>query len=571
MSALSKYDFRLAIPAACAWLTCLIVLKFYESADAHALSSTWLVSVCVVLIAVATVMLVLMVLRVEAISQRVIASAHYVCVCFCAVLCCIISSVVYSVVDRMDIHHSVSRTGSQNIDTMVRISSPVSTTRLRGYRCSVRAESVSMTIAAVSQRSSLPLRVYFADHSACNRIPGERVQLHGRLSYSDFGQDKWVLKIEEGCASCVISHGDVPAFQRVIHRIHQSFLQVTQKLDTQAVLLVPGITMGVMGQDAYIAEDMLNASQPLQTHDVAQLQRSAEKIKNNFRTAGIMHTLAVSGGHFSLVMAAVIWCAKRRKASRYILAVALGVANILVFSVMFPSDSLLRAFIMVFFSIGYVLWGRRADSGAMLCWTIILSLIFRPAYALSMGYALSCVSVLAILLFSDRIEKSLNLVLPRSLAQACAVTLSAQLMTLPLTVMLQPHIPMYSLLSNVLVSIPMDIATVLGLVGLAVAWICEPVGLLIVRMAGWATGMMAFICEGIQSLPFANVSCTVEELCVGYAAIAALSYATFRFLRRKQKENGQKGAFEKTFTVPFKLTICTWWAEILQLLSRWQK
>ena len=72
--------------------------------------------------------------------------------------------------------------------------------------------------------------------------------------------------------------------------------------------------------------------------------------------------------------------------------------------------------------------------------------------------------------------------MPHGIAEMMAMTVAAQLFTLPIQVLMEPELPLLSVPANLLVSPFVGLATMAGLMALACAW-CEP----------WLAGVFAWI------------------------------------------------------------------------------
>lgn len=90
----------------------------------------------------------------------------------------------------------------------------------------------------------------------------------------------------------------------------------------------------------------------------------------------------------------------------------------------------------------------------------------------SYGFALSSAAVLGIVLFAERLAGAFERAMPHGIAEMMAMTVAAQLFTLPIQVLMEPELPLLSVPANLLVSPFVGLATMAGLMALACAW-CE--------------------------------------------------------------------------------------------------
>ena len=99
----------------------------------------------------------------------------------------------------------------------------------------------------------------------------------------------------------------------------------------------------------------------------------------------------------------------------------------------------------------------------------------------SYGFALSSAAVLGIVLFAERLAGAFERAMPHGIAEMMAMTVAAQLFTLPIQVLMDRSCRCCPC-RELLVSPFVGLATMAGLMALACAW-CEP----------WLAGVFAWI------------------------------------------------------------------------------
>jgi competence protein ComEC len=92
-------------------------------------------------------------------------------------------------------------------------------------------------------------------------------------------------------------------------------------------------------------------------------------------------------------------------------------------------------------------------------------LVQNPWLACDYGFALSVVATGALLVLAPPLAARLQRVLPRWLAIGLSVPLAAQLACQPVLVLLNPTVPLYGVVANVLAEPAAPVATVIGLIG----------------------------------------------------------------------------------------------------------
>ncbi|MFD0704810.1 ComEC/Rec2 family competence protein [Alloscardovia venturai] len=512
MSAFSDKDFRLVTVASACWIVAG-TLTASQSSGTSLAAYLGISAICGVIMfvsaagsAVCTYMQYSCLTRLK----RILCNAF---LCAFVGVIIVLSSFLHARVMLSDISHEALKPAySEKITVSAYAVSPMTSSSRRGFTCSVHLRIDVAQIKGISQVSSASALLFISDSNMCTVEDGARYVISGKAQQPRWGRENLWIEVDNKCVQCVTKTRSPPLWKRGVSYIHQAFLRQTHKLDTSAQILVPGVTMGVMGNDAVIDATSLTPNDEA----ASDAQHVARRIKANFKTAGIMHVLAVSGGHFALASGFVTWLSRRFLWKRRVRALTIIVSIVCVSVLMYPSESLLRAQVMGTLMAGFTLLGRRAHSQSALCWTAIMTLIMDPTVSMSIGFMLSCAAVLGIVALSERCKAILDHWFTKSWSNAISVTLCAQICTLPITVVLAPDVPVYAVLANMLISIPMDIATLCGIMSLVTSWISPHIGFGCAWCAGVATTIMARICEWVATLPCAVVHCTPIQMCAFY-------------------------------------------------------
>jgi ComEC/Rec2-related protein len=326
--------------------------------------------------------------------------------------------------------------------------------------------------------SSFVQALVFASGRSCSVSHGAEYRFDGQASVAQFGtQPVWMDVGEDSIPQQTTATSSVDS---LFSTMADGFAKVTQQLPQQARVLVPGLTIGVVGQD------LLSQSQTIDAGFGAQ-------VETQFKDSGIMHLMAVSGGHF--VLAAMI--AKRIGGLfrlKRLLRVLLALAAVFVLSQMvYPSDSVCRAVVTGVIGAAALLVGRKVQPISALCWCVIIVLITNPAMAKSFGFALSCAAVIGIIVIGAPLSKYLAQsvrFLPAIVTEGFALSLGAQFATLPIQIAMSGQVPMLSLPANVIVAPFVSFATVFGLLSFLVSWLLPALGLAFAWIAGTGTYVM---------------------------------------------------------------------------------
>lgn len=336
-------------------------------------------------------------------------------------------------------------------------SMPVASTT-REYDCQVDALTISVESSDLLEPSHIGMRVFMRNEACSTIMQNGTYRAQGRIRTARYGREP--VWLETSMAVETVSEPSM--FWRALHSMRTAFFSQTSRLDDQGSILVPGVTLGVLGQNIVTPAGQTQVE-----------EQYAQQLQDRCKRAGIMHLMAVSGGHYTLVHKLVMLLCATLGCSRPVKTVALAGAYLCLTAMLPPNESVTRANLMAMIALGYLMLGRRRQSIHLLSLTAIVALLFDPSLAASIGFALSCSAVLGLSLMCRPLSQRLEQHLPATLARAISASICAQAFAMPIQLLMSNEIPIYSLPANLLVAPFVDIATMLGLGALLLAW-CAP-------------------------------------------------------------------------------------------------
>ena len=185
------------------------------------------------------------------------------------------------------------------------------------------------------------------------------------------------------------------------------------------------------------------------------------EINTALKVSGISHVIAVSGLHVSILFGMIYTLLAKRRW----LSCLIGIPVLLLFAAVVGfTPSISRACIMQILMLIAMALDREYDAKTALAFAVIVMLVVNPMAILSVSLQLSAVSVLGILMFSERIktnllpkqkrgtkpQKSILLRLWYFIASSTSVTLSAMIFTTPLVAYYFGCVSMVGVLTNLL-------------------------------------------------------------------------------------------------------------------------
>lgn len=306
---------------------------------------------------------------------------------------------------------------------------------------------------------------------------GARVEVDGRLMRAEPGRSEVAILSGRGAPRVVDPPG---AVDRAVRQVRVALLVATDRLAPDPRGLVPGIAVG---DTSRLPPDLAEA----------------------MRVAGLTHLTAVSGAHFAIIGAAVLALTGAiglpRRARIAAVVTAMGGLVLLVHA----EPSVLRAAAMGAIGAGGMLLGRPSRALAALGATVIALLVVDPWLARSYGFALSALATAGIVLLTGPIAQGPGRALPRGLAQAIAVPLSAQAVCAPVIVLLNPALALYAVPANLAAAPAIAPATVAGALAAMVAPWWATGGAALAHVAGWGAWWIAQVARGFAALPGAQL------------------------------------------------------------------
>ena len=182
-----------------------------------------------------------------------------------------------------------------------------------------------------------------------------------------------------------------------------------------------------------------------------------EKVqKEDFKKLGISHVISVSGLHMSIVYK--------------VLETIIGYKIAILFSFGYMiftggQSSTIRAFIMIFILKVASKVYKKYDSLSSVSLAAIIILIFKPFYILDIGFMLSFLCVLGIIVFNKKISK-IFYKLPSILNESFSLSISSQIFSTPYAVVALKTFCLGSILSNLLLLPFYTVVVILGNMGL---------------------------------------------------------------------------------------------------------
>ena len=276
-------------------------------------------------------------------------------------------------------------------------------------------------------------------------------------------------------------------------------------------------------------------------------------VYEDFRTTGLAHIVAVSGSNVSLVTALTFLLSIPLVGRRWAMVPA-GMAVVAYVAVAGLSPSVVRAGIMaVAFLYGTYLGRQQSSLAALGAAAIVMTgwspaflrdagIQFGPAVAQDLGFQLSLAATGGLIVFGPWIRWALLTVrrtwrlealIPGTLVDVAALTMSATIATLPLLWVNFGRVSLVGPLANLVVEPVFVLAFWLSVAAAVAGLVWEPAGWVVGLAAYYPLGFMTWFAGRAASLPLAAVNtpnASGSDALLAYAAIAAGSWPLYRRL-----------------------------------------
>lgn len=319
---------------------------------------------------------------------------------------------------------------------------------------------------------SAPVRVLLAE-------PGGRIPVASELlleARADGSADDAVGESTLVTASAVIERHDPEGAAAVAEVLRARFLERAGLVGGDVAGLLPGLATG----------------------DTSALSTDLE---DDMRTASLTHLTAVSGANCAVVVVAG-WTVSALLGAGRRLRTAAALATLVAFVVLVtPEPSVIRAATMATVVLLARLGRRSGAAVPALLASVVVLVLADPSIAGRLGFVLSVLATAGLLLLAEPLARRLESVLPRPIALALAVPTAAQLACQPVVLLVDPSVPVYGVLANLLAEPAAPAATGLGLIGCLLApwW---PGGAdVAIRLAAVPAWWIAAIARAVASWP----------------------------------------------------------------------
>lgn len=231
-----------------------------------------------------------------------------------------------------------------------------------------------------------------------------------------------------------------------------SFINATHEWSMQALnrYVKDSITLGLM--QAMLLGDEVNFD---------------PELRQSYAETGIIHIVAISGSHvmifFQFISLLLFWIRNKKYAPlKYLIAVPLVCFYVAVAGA--PTSAVRAAIMFSILALGTIIQKDRQPLN-QLFFTAFIMLLYEPMWLFAIGFQLSFIAVLSLILFYRPIYKLYipgNIVV-RNLWQAVAASIAAEILIAPIIIFYFHLLPSSFLIANLFAYVFMSVVLILGL------------------------------------------------------------------------------------------------------------
>ena len=260
-----------------------------------------------------------------------------------------------------------------------------------------------------------------------------------------------------------------------------------------------------------------------------------KSLVQSYANTGVVHIIAISGLHLGLIYWLLVGLLKpfnRKKYGAKVCPVII-IAGLWLFSLLAGAQpSILRSAVMFTCIVCGQNTGRKTSIYNTLAFSAFILLCYNPFWLWDLGFQLSYSAVLSIVIFMQPVYHLLYIKnkLIDLFWKMNAVTLAAQVLTIPLSIYHFHQFPTLFLFTNFL-AVPLSSVILFAEIILCVVFFTPALAMPLGRLIGWLIDLMNSYIQKIDAIPFSlwnGLQIDLIQSALLYIFIAAISYWLFQ-------------------------------------------
>lgn len=251
--------------------------------------------------------------------------------------------------------------------------------------------------------------------------------------------------------------------------------------------------------------------------------------KSLFTNSGTIHVLAISGMHIVLIYQVIVLFLFHTKVNTSNVFANLIILGLIWFYIFITglNASAVRAGIMISIVLIGKLTYKHPQHINSLFATALIMLLYNPYYIADIGFCLSFLAIIGILLTSNiKVQKQ---GIKHYFLQSSTISASAQATTMPLSILLFQQFPLYFLVANLIV-VPLSTCLLFSAIGLIAFHTLPYISTLLILFMDALCGILFYTLKTINNLPYAllkHIAINTQEMILMYVLLTAVVMAIY--------------------------------------------
>lgn len=273
---------------------------------------------------------------------------------------------------------------------------------------------------------------------------------------------------------------------------------------------------------------------------IGQTENLSKEVTESFKNSGLTHVLSVSGMHTSYLIIGIGYILnKNSKKTKQIATIIILIIFMFLTKL---SLTVIRATIMSIIMIGSKIFYRKLDILISMCLSLLITLIYNPYSINDIGLQLSYLGTLSIVLFNKPIYnfvfqklnsnysklndyykyKKVTFDLAKNTLQLVCVSVSAQILIIPIIALQFNNICLSFWISAIFTSFIIGVIVILGFITIILSFVFIPK--ILIFILNFLLESLIFISGTISNIPFSNLLIKTPKLIYIYFYYAVVIY-----------------------------------------------
>jgi len=235
----------------------------------------------------------------------------------------------------------------------------------------------------------------------------------------------------------------------------------------------------------------------------SQASPLSNELQDNYRTAGVIHLLVVSGTQVSIILSVVLSACKVLGLSQKWRLTVVSAANLLFTVMVGAGPSIIRAAVMAETALVAGAFERENDFYNSLSVSVLVLLILNPLNLFDIGFQLSFLATWALFYLAPVLEERLIKYMPGIIANTAAISIAPTLASTPVILYNFGQVSFISVVSNFLIIPWVEMTVILGFASTLLGLVFLPLAYAINNTLTLILAFLNLIVYSFSSFPLA--------------------------------------------------------------------